>query len=306
MRILVTGGAGFVGSHVVDAYLAAGHEVSVIDNLSTGRKENLNPEATFYEGDLREADFVKEVFAKEKFDVVNHLAAQTSVQLSLKEPAVDAWNNIVGTVNLLEQAQAGGVSHFIYINTGGALYGEATVIPTPEDYPCSPLTPYGLSKLTAERYLEIFHSSFSLPYTVFRCANIYGPRQHPKAEAGVIAIFSEMILKGEHPVIFNDGTNTRDYVYVKDVVSATVAVLKGAQNVAINIGNSTETSANEVFDLVSKGLGANLPRQYGRETIEQRRSCLDISRAKELLGWEPQYTFSQGLTETLDWYRNQA
>jgi len=306
MHILVTGGAGFIGSHIVDAYLEAGHEVAVLDNFSTGRRENLNPQAQLYEGDLRDREFVQKVLTEGKFAVVNHHAAQASVQASLREPAEDAATNIVGTINLLQAAQEHQVKHFIYINTGGALYGEAETLPTPEDYPCDPLTPYGLSKLTAESYLRIFHRAFGLPFTVFRYANIYGPRQHPKGEAGVVAIFAERLLKGETPEIFNDGTNTRDYVYVQDVVAANLKALAKPLNTALNIGTSTQTSVNAIYDVITKILGVELPRQYGRQTIEQKHSCLDYSKAQKLLGWQPQYSLEQGLQETLASYQSRA
>lgn len=305
MQILVTGGAGFIGSHVVDAYVAAGHKVTIIDNLSTGFVENLNPQAKFVEGDIRDKELIGKLFAEGGFEVVNHLAAQAGVQVSLKDPVVDAEINILGTVNLLEAAKNSEVKNFIYFNTGGALYGEAKVMPTPEDYPCQPLTPYGLSKLTAESYVRLYQQIFGLPYTVLRCSNVYGPRQHPKGEAGVISIFAKKLLKGEAPEIFNDGNNTRDYVYVKDVVAASVTALEKPLNQAVNLGTATETSVNLLYTMISKELGVKIEPLRGRKTIEQLRSCLDFSKAKKLLGWSPKYSLAEGLKETLAWYKKQ-
>jgi len=236
MKILVTGGAGFIGSHVVDAYLELGHEVVVVDNLSSGSIENLNPKAKFYEMDIRDSD-IEDLFKNEKPDVVNHHAAQMDVRKSVEDPIYDADVNIIGSLNLLQNCIKYGVKKFIFASTGGAIYGEQDYFPADEEHPTRPLSPYGVAKLTVEKYLYFYKEVHGLNYVVLRYANIYGPRQNPHGEAGVVAIFTSKMLKGEQPVINGDGFQTRDYTFVGDVVRANVLALSYEKSDVFNIGN---------------------------------------------------------------------
>ncbi len=306
MKILVTGGAGFIGSHLTDAFIALGHEVVVVDNLVTGRKENLNPNAKFYEADIR-SEQIATIFANEKFDVVCHQAAQMDVRKSVADPRYDADVNIIGTLNLLEQASKTGVQKILFASSGGAMYGEQEKFPADEEHRTWPASPYGITKLTCEKYIAFFGQNYGMKYGLMRYANVYGPRQSPHGEAGVVAIFTSRLLAGEQPIINGDGKQTRDYVYVGDVVRANVAALNYAHSDYFNIGTGVETDVNELFGHLNKITGNRAQEQHGEaKPGEQMRSVLDWSKAKRLLGWEPQMKLSDGLTETVKWFQNRA
>jgi len=308
MRILVTGGAGFIGSHVVDAYLKEGHEVGVLDDLSRGFQKNVNPRARFYPGDIQDCQTIEYVFAQEKPDVVNHHAAQMDVRRGVREPVFDARVNILGSLNLLEAAVAYGTSRFIYISTSGAAYGEPKRLPVSEDHPINPVTPYGISKHTVEHYLYTFSYLYGLSYVVLRYGNVYGPRQSSQGEAGVFAIFSEQLLAGIQPVIYGDGTKLRDYVYIDDVVQANLAALEQAAGEIFNIGSGVATSDHEVFYLVRDLLGKKgvEPRYVPKRPGEIDRIRLDISKAQRLLAWNPQVSLRDGAQRTVKYFQQAA
>ncbi len=313
MKILVTGGAGFIGSHVVDGYLGEGHEVVVVDNLYTGKLENLNPKAKFYLMDVRSRELDR-VFEIEKPDIVNHHAAQMSVPVSVERPAFDAEVNILGLINLLECAVRHGTKKVIFISTGGAVYGETENIPTPETEPPKPLSPYAITKYSSEHYLRFYNHQHGLDYTVLRYANIYGPRQIPHGEAGVVAIFIHKLAKGQLPVIYHypeepDGM-TRDYCFVGDIVKANILALEKGSEETINIGTSKETTTGQLYRLV---LGLMREKGYARDALfenpdkgparpgDLRRSALAIDKAASILGWRPEKSLEEGLKETVNW-----
>ncbi|MEW6546768.1 MAG: NAD-dependent epimerase/dehydratase family protein [Bacillota bacterium] len=299
---MVTGGAGFIGSHLVDALLAEGHLVAVVDDLSTGRRENLASGVVFYEADIRDAARLGEAFASFRPQIVYHLAAQTSVRRSTGDPAGDGSTNVVGSINLLEAAVRDGVEKVIYASSGGAIYGEPDYLPVREDHPVRPLSPYGLSKYVVELYLRLYRDLHGLRYTVLRYPNVYGPRQDPYGEAGVVAIFSRALLGGERPVIFGDGCQTRDYVYVSDVVEASLLCLERGDDGVYNLGWGREVSVVELLARLQEVLGTKVePRHDPPRPGEVRRICLDASRAKEDLGWQPATPLVEGLRLTAGW-----
>jgi UDP-glucose 4-epimerase len=303
MKILVTGGAGFIGSHIVDAFLALKHEVVVIDNLITGRRENLNPQARFYEADIRSAQLA-EIFAKEKFEGVCHQAAQMDVRKSVQDPRYDADVNIMGTLNLLERARECGVRKFIFASSGGAIYGEQEKFPADEEHRTWPVSPYGITKLACEKYIAFFGQNYNMNYVLLRYANVYGPRQSPHGEAGVVAIFTSRLLAGQQPVINGDGKQTRDYVYVHDVVKANVAALNFTQSDYFNIGTGIETDVNELFRRLNEAAGNQAVEAHGpAKAGEQLRSVLDAGKARRLLQWQPTMAVKEGLAETVKWFR---
>ncbi len=305
-KILVTGGAGFIGSHIVDRYLALGHQVVIVDNFATGKKENLNPNAGLYETDIRDQKAVAEVFAKEKPEVLNHHAAQMDVRKSVADPIYDAQVNILGFLNLLDAGVKNGLKKVIFASSGGVVYGDADVLPTPETYePKHPLSPYGVAKLTSEHYLYFYYKNYNLPYVALRYANVYGPRQDPFGEAGVVAIFTQKLLKREQPVINGDGKQTRDYVYVGDVVQANVLALEKEANSGINIGTAKETSVNEIFKILVSLTQNNFREVHGpAKPGEQKRSVLNPSLAQRILGWQENVPLEQGLKETVEFFKN--
>ncbi|HET7216252.1 MAG TPA: NAD-dependent epimerase/dehydratase family protein [Terriglobia bacterium] len=305
MKILVTGGAGFIGSHLTDAYLAAGHDVAVLDDLSRGSVSNVNPRARLYKGDIRDRDSVEQVFSAEKPDAVNHHAAQIDVRRGVREPVFDASVNILGSITLIEAAVAHKVRRFVYISSAGATYGEPETLPVPEEYPTNPVTPYGISKHTVEHYLDTFSALYALPFVVLRYGNVYGPRQSSKGEAGVFAIFCEQMLAGIRPSIYGDGTKARDYVYVEDVVRANVLALERGTGEAFNIASGGPTTDYEVFQRVRDSMGIhNLEPEYApRRPGEMERIYLDISKAQQLLGWSPHFSLEEGVRRTVQYYR---
>ena len=306
MKVLVTGGAGFIASHIVDAYIDRGHEVSILDDLSTGQKPNVNPKATFFEVDITDAKAVK-LIEQIKPDVLNHHAAQMDVRHSVADPQFDARVNILGFINLLEACKNAGTKKIIFASSGGAVYGEQETFPAAEDHPTRPSSPYGVSKRTGELYLSYYQQAFGLPYIALRYANVYGPRQSNKGEAGVVAIFISLLLAGKVPVINGDGKQTRDYVYVGDVVNANVAALTSPYVGEINIGAGVETDVVTLYELLRQGAGSNLEARHGPAKIgEQRRSCLAAQRAADIFGWRPQVSLREGLERTIAYYRGKV
>ncbi|NOX37175.1 MAG: SDR family oxidoreductase [Calditrichaeota bacterium] len=303
MKILITGGAGFIGSNIADRYLELGHEVVIVDNLVTGQRENIPPQATFYEMDIVDPA-LKQVFEKERPDVVSHQAAQMDVRKSVADPIYDATVNVLGSLNVLQNCVAYEVRKFIFASTGGAIYGEQDYFPADEEHPLRPLSPYGITKLTTEKYLYFYQQTYGLTYTVLRYANVYGPRQNPHGEAGVVAIFTTRMLKGEQPVINGDGLQTRDYVFVGDVVRANELALNGGDNQIYNVGTGKETDVNTLFQLLRDIVGRDIPEVHGEaKPGEQRRSVLDYSRIQKELGWAPTVTLEEGLRLTVDFFR---
>src|SRR5215469_5893380 len=307
MKILVTGAAGFVGSHVAEAYVEAGHDVVVIDDLSRGKKENINPKCRFYSCDIRDRKTIESIFSAEKPVVVNHHAAQMDVRRGVREPIFDAQVNILGGINLIESAVANGVKRFIYVGTAGAGYGEPNRMPVPEDYPINPITPYGVSKHTIEHYLYTFHFLYGLDYVVLRYGNVYGPRQSSEGEAGVFAIFFEQMLGGIQPVIYGDGSKVRDYVFIADVAAANVAALERGTGQIFNISSGVQTTDQEVFEMAREFLGKSVqPKYVPRRPGEIDRICLDISKAERLLEWKPKISIHEGARQTAAYFEEQA
>ncbi|MCD6359788.1 MAG: SDR family NAD(P)-dependent oxidoreductase [Armatimonadetes bacterium] len=304
MRILITGGAGFIGSNIADRYIELGHEVAIVDNLATGRPSNINPQADFHEVDITDREALDAVFAAVRPEVVNHHAAQMDVRRSVAEPQFDAATNIIGTLNVLEGARSAEARKIIFSSSGGAVYGELEQIPAPETHPLQPISHYGASKLAGEVYIRLYHRLYGLAYTILRYANVYGPRQNPHGEAGVNAIFGGMMLRGETPTIFGRGDKTRDYVFVGDVVAANVLALERGDGEALNIGTGVQTTDQEVYDAVAAAAGFDKPPIYGDERAgDVRHSAVDPSRAKEVLGWEPTMSFREGVKLTVDYQR---
>jgi UDP-glucose 4-epimerase len=295
MRIVVTGGAGFIGSHVAEAYLALGHEVLVVDNLSTGFEGNIPNGARFARTSIRD-DCVGDLLAEFRPEVVNHHAAQMDVRRSVADPIFDAEENILGSLNIIRACVDAGVRKVVYAGTGGATYGEPEHIPADENTLPNPLSQYGVSKHTVEHYLYVYRRLYGLDYTVLRYPNVYGPRQNPHGEAGVIAIFTAKLLAGETPVIFGDGSKTRDYVFVGDVVSGNVLALTRASGEVVNLGSGIETSDREVFDAVASAVGSDVEPRYEKvRPGEVSRICLDPRKAHGVLGWRPAVDFAAGV-----------
>jgi len=299
----VTGGAGFIGSHITDAYVAEGHQVFIVDDLSSGDRRNLNPQADFHMMDLLDPA-LPSLLSKISPDVVNHHAAQMDVRRSVEDPLFDARINVLGLIHLLEGCKRVGVKKVIYASSGGAIYGEQELFPTPEEHPKRPESPYGVSKLTGEYYLNYYQSAFGISPVSLRYGNVYGPRQRADGEAGVIAIFIRHLLDDAAPKINGDGKQTRDYVHVGDVVAANLRALESSYTGPLNIGTGHETDVLELFRLLRERTGSKAAAVHAPAKIgEQRRSCLDISRAQERLGWSPRTPLSEGLDQTIAYYR---
>jgi UDP-glucose 4-epimerase len=305
VKILVTGGAGFIGSHVVDAYVAAGHAVVVVDSLTTGRREVLNPRARFVELDIRDPA-LREVFRQERPEVVNHHAAQASVPASVADPAHDADVNIMGTLNLLELCREFGVRRFVFASTGGAIYGEPERLPADEAHPTQPLSPYGISKMAGEHYVRFFGGA-GMSWAILRYANVYGPRQDPHGEAGVVAIFTNAMLAGNRPKIFGDGTQTRDFVYVEDAARANLLAAAVEASGLANIATGVETSVEEIYRLLAEATGFGDPPVYEPPRPgDVYRIALDPRRAEEWLGWTADVSLADGLRRTVEWFRRRT
>jgi UDP-glucose 4-epimerase len=302
-KAIVTGGAGFIASHISDELIRRGFAVAVIDNLSSGKRQNLAPEATFYEADIRDKS-VADIFAKEKPQYLFHLAAQMDVRKSVADPAYDAQVNILGTINLLEAGRAAGLKKTIYASTGGAVYGEPKKIPATEHTPVDPLCPYGVSKHTVEHYLALYAKLYGMKYTVIRYANVYGPRQDPHGEAGVVAIFSQLLLAGKQPTIFGDGTKTRDYVYVADIAAANMLALEAGDGAVVNLGCGRQTTDQEIFDGIRDAVGCDMTPRYAPMRLgEVERIALDASLAAKVFGWRPKVELRDGLRRSVEFYR---
>lgn len=305
MKILVTGGAGFIGSHVSDALLAEGHDVHVLDNLSTGVRANLPPAATFHDLDIRD-QAVGALFERERYEVLVHHAAQMDVRRSVQDPAYDADVNVQGFLNLMEAGRKSGLRKVLFASTGGAIYGEPEYTPQDEAHPLQPLSPYGITKRTSELYLFFYRHVYGIESIALRYSNVYGPRQNPHGEAGVVAIFAGRMLDGDQPVINGDGRQTRDYVYVGDVVRANVAALACPDSTVINVGTGTETDVNTLFRILKGLTGSSVEETHvPGKAGEQQRSVLDNGRARRLLGWAPSVTIEEGLAKTVDWFAAQ-
>lgn len=306
MNYLITGGAGFIGSHLVDRLIEKGNLVAVIDNLSTGKIENLNLEAVFYNIDICDSK-VKEIFKKEKPEIVFHLAAQIDVRKSVDDPINDARTNILGSLNIIENARINNTKKIIFASTGGVMYGDAKIIPTPESYPAQPQCPYGIGKLAVEYYLNYYNNVLGLKYAALRLGNVYGPRQDKNGEAGVVAIFCGKMLAHQNCIINGDGLQTRDYVYIKDIVAAMELAGQSEKTEIYNIGTGIETNVNEIYSELARLIEPNVKSIYGTEKAgDHRRGSLDSSKAYLGLNWKPRYDIENGLSETVEWFKNLA
>ncbi|MFZ5469649.1 MAG: NAD-dependent epimerase/dehydratase family protein [Myxococcota bacterium] len=306
MKVLVTGGAGFIGSHVCDVFVGKGHEVIALDDLSTGRKANLDARVRLVVADIRDPEAALLV-ERERPDVICHLAAQMDVRRSVDDPRLDADINLVGLLNLLEAGRKAGLKKLIFSSTGGAIYGEQDVFPAPESHPTRPVSPYGVSKAAGELYLNYFRVQYGLPYVALRYANVYGPRQNPHGEAGVVAIFCQRIIGGKICHINGDGKQTRDFVFCTDVARANYLAFERDFVGAVNIGTGVETDINALYRLLADAAGSNSQAEHGpTKPGEQLRSCIDASQASRVLGWSPTVTLEEGVAKTVEYFREQA
>jgi UDP-glucose 4-epimerase len=304
MKVLVTGGAGFIGSHIVDQLMTAGHQVAVIDNMSSGKETNLNPDAVFYRMDM-ENDKIQEVFQREKPDAVIHQAAQTVVQTSVQEPVYDAHMNILGTINLLEASRLHGVKKFIYASSA-AVYGNPQYVPIDERHPVDPLSGYGISKYTPEQYLRVYQQMYGLKFTILRYANVYGIRQDPQGEGGVISIFIDKVLAQNPFIIFGDGEQTRDYIYVEDVARANLSALHTGDGEIFNIGTGVQTTLNQLVNKLQEISGKSLDTLYEKERLgDIKHSYYTVNKARNGLHWTPEVSLEDGLRRTYQFYANQ-
>ncbi len=303
-KIVVTGGAGFIGSTIVDALIGRGKDVHVIDNMSGGRLANIHPDATFHEMDIRDPA-IGELFGTHQFDAMIHHAAQMDVRKSVADPSFDADVNVRGFLNLLEAGRKSGLQKVVFASTGGAIYGEPTYAPQDEQHPLKPLSPYGITKLCSEKYLAYYEHTYGIPYVALRYSNVYGPRQNPHGEAGVVAIFSQRMLSGAEAVINGDGSQTRDYVFVGDVVRANLSALDLRGSDIINIGTGKETSVNELFRIIARLTTGEVSENHGPGMPgEQERSVLSYAHASSVLDWSPEVDLESGLRKTVDWFRD--
>ena len=304
MKVLVSGGAGFIGSHVVDAYVEAGHDVLIVDDLSTGHRENLNPAARFYEVDIR-SESVREIFERERPEALSHHAAQMDVRRSVADPIFDAQVNLVGLLNLMETGRQHGLKRVVFASSGGTVYGEQNTFPATENHSQAPISPYGVAKLASEYYLYFYACSYDISYLALRYANVYGPRQDPHGEAGVVAIFAGKLLRGDAPTINGTGTQSRDYVFVEDVAQANLRALTSEFSGPLNIGTGVETDVNELFRILRAATGSDASERHGPgKPGEQQRSVLDPQQAKSELGWVPRVGLEDGLKRTVEYFRS--
>lgn len=304
MKILITGGAGFIGSHIVDMLIEEGYEVVVADNLSSGNEDNINQKAKFYKIDIQDPK-LDLIFKEVMPDYVSHHAAQIDVRRSVSDPIYDAKINILGTINVLQNCVKYNVKKVVFASSGGAIYGEQETFPAPESHPLKPISPYGITKLAAEKYLFYYKTVFNLDYVALRYANVYGPRQDPRGEAGVVSIFIQKMLDGSQPVINGDGEQTRDFVYVGDVARANIMSIKNntAENV-INIGTGIETSVNKIYNHIRKIINPSIEEKHGPPNKgEQNRSLIDYTKARKILHWEPITPLEKGLQYTCDYFK---
>jgi UDP-glucose 4-epimerase len=304
-RILVTGGAGFIGSHIVDIFIAAGHDVAVIDNLHTGKRENIHPQARFHNSDIRDPDALRQIFADERPEILCHHAALADVRASLADPVGYTQVNVVGTLNLLEAARGqGSLQRLVFASTGGAVYGEPPDLPASEQCPPRPLDPYGASKLSCEHYIDTYQRNHKIDYTILRYGNVYGPRQDPAGEAGVVAIFTAAMLANGQATINGDGCQVRDFVYVEDVARANLLALDAHGSGIFNVGTGVATDINTIFRRLAHLTGYGAPERHGPPKLgEVRAIYLDCTRAREMLAWTPQISLSEGLARTVAYFR---
>lgn len=304
-KILVTGGAGFIGSNLVDQLIQGKYEVVVVDNLSTGKKRNVNSQAKFYEMDIGSKELDK-VFREEKFDYVFHLAAQIDARKSVDDPEFDIETNVIKGLNVIKNCVQHSIKKVIFTSTGGVMYGEAQIIPTPESVPAEPVCPYGINKLTFEKYLYYYYKTKNLPYSALRLSNVYGPRQCNGGESGVISIFIDNTVNKRKSIIFGTGEVTRDYIYMDDAVNSLIKAMSTDFTGVLNIGSGKETSVLEVVDLVESALGQKMDIENSPARPEQMRSCLDSNRAKKILDWQATTNFKEGMRKTIEWSRRVA
>jgi UDP-glucose 4-epimerase len=304
MKVLVTGGAGFIGSHVVDRLVLEGHEAVIVDNLVTGKRRNINRAARFYKLDVQSWR-LERVFRNERPSVVMHLAAQMDVRKSVEDPMFDAQVNVLGTLNVLQQAVTHGARKVIFSSSGGAIYGEQETYPAPESHVLKPLSPYGLSKLCGEQYLSYFQRVSGLQAVSLRYANVYGPRQDPEGEAGVVAIFIQKMLNNEQAVINGNGRQTRDFIFVDDVVEANLAMMGQETQGTYNVGTGVETSINDLFRILLQHTGSTCKEVHGpAKKGEQARSVIDCTKLRQEVSWEPKADLSEGLKKTVEYFRS--
>jgi UDP-glucose 4-epimerase len=303
-RILITGGAGFIGSTVADLFVEAGWDVAVLDDLSSGKRENVPAAARFYPCDVRSAA-AAEAIEKERPQVICHHAAQIDVRRSMSDPRHDADVNLGGLLNVMQGAvRATTVEHVLFASSGGATYGDTERIPTPEDHPQLPVSHYGAAKAASELYLGVYRASYKIPFTALRYANVYGPRQDPHGEAGVVAIFCQRLLEGRNAIVFGDGGQTRDYVFVGDVARANLLAAEKGYDGPLNVGTGVETDVNTVHALLARAAGSDARPEHAPARLgEQRRSCIDPSAAARALGWRPEVGIADGLARTFEWFR---
>ena len=302
MKILITGGAGFIASHIADTYIAAGHKVIIVDNLLTGFRRNVNPKAKFYKADIKNLALMERIFKKERPEVVNHHAAIAEVVKSLKNPIPTLESNVIGTANILMSfgRYGKGKKKFIFASTGGAIYGEPERIPADEHTSKTPLSPYGLSKALGEDIIQFYARMFGFEYLIFRYPNVYGPRQNPKGEAGIVAIFGGLMKHGMRPTIFGDGTKTRDYVYVGDIARANLAVLRKGHNDILNLGWGKKVNEQMIFDAIAETIGFKEKPVYAPfRKGEVYQIALDAKKARRVLGFVPKVALKEGIKRTL-------
>lgn len=299
--ILVTGGAGFIGSHIVDKLIENNYDVIILDNLTTGNKNNINPKAEFVNADIRDKDLDEKINFKD-VEVVIHQAAQINVRNSVENPVYDGDINVLGTINILEMMRKYDIDKIVFASSGGAVYGEPNYLPVDENHPINPLSPYGLSKYVGEEYIKLYNRLYGIEYAILRYSNVYGERQDPKGEAGVISIFIDKMLKNQSPIIFGDGNQTRDFVYVGDVAKANLMALNW-KNEIVNIGTGKETSVNELFDIIKHEIGFRGEAIYDKPREgEVYRIYLDIKKA-ESLGWKPEIDLKEGIKRVVNWMK---
>lgn len=306
MKVLVTGGAGFIGSHLVDALIDRGHQVVVVDNLSTGFIDNINPAAKFYQMSVCDPGLA-EVFKQERPEIVSHQAAQMIIERSVRNPMFDAQENILGSLNVIFNCIRFGVKKVIYASSGGAVYGEPKYLPVDEEHSINPVSEYGISKHTVEHYLRLYGLRNGLNYVVLRYPNVYGPRQNPHGEAGVVAIFGSQMLRGERPTIFGSGDKTRDYTYVLDIVEANLLSMEQGEPATYNLGTRLETSDQEMFNTLAQAVAyTGSPVYASVRPGEVHRICLDSSKARKELGWKPRFTLREGISQAVEYYKGLA
>ena len=303
MKIIITGGAGFIASHIADKYINLGHKVAVVDNLATGFRRNINKKAKFYQADIRDKTAIEKIFKKERPEIVNHHAAIAEVVKSLRDPIPTFQTNCLGTVNVLRAfGEYGDAKNkkFIFSSTGGAIYGQPDKIPADEKTPAVPLSPYGLSKLLGEEIIKFYSDYYGFKYLIFRYPNVYGPRQNPKGEAGVVAIFGGLMKSGRQPTIYGNGTKARDYVCIDDIVSANTIVIKKGKNEIINLGSGKETSDKKIYDLTAKYVGFKEKPIYApARKGEVYRIAISGKKARKILGWKPKIDIKTGIKKTI-------